>query len=177
MADVSCKSLDMLKTTLELEEKGKEFYEKAVASCSGVLARDMFDALIKEEDVHIERIKKIYTSLIDNQKWTEEWRSVGAVREDLGRLFRKIASRQGKNIQVATEELEAMDVGIDLEERSVKYYKDHLSRTKDPMEKSFLERMVDEEKDHLTLLKDMKFFHSNPTAWFTEHEHHSLDGA
>lgn len=168
--------LAMLNTALKMEEEGKEFYERARVNCSGEMARDMFSALIKEEDVHIERIKKIYTSLNDNQKWTDEWRAVGVVHEDLDDLFRKLASKQRKKIKAAEEELEAMDVGIDFEERSIKYYEDYLSKTSDPKEKAFLERMVEEEKDHRTLLTDMKQFHSNPAAWFAENERHSLDG-
>jgi len=177
MTVIAVKAMAMLNTALKMEEDGKEFYEKAMADCSGELARNMFSALIKEEDVHIERIKRIYSSLNDNQEWTEEWRSVGVVQEDLGKLFQKLASKQGKKIKAAKEELEAMDVGIDFEERSIKYYQDHLSKASAPQEKAFLERMVEEEKDHRTLLTDMKQFHSNPSAWFTEHEHHSLDGA
>ena len=177
MTVIAVRALAILNTALKMEEEGKEFYERAMAECSGELARNMFSALVKEEDVHIERIKKIYASLTDNQEWTEEWRSVAVVHEDLGKLFRKMAAKQGKKIKAAKEELEAMDVGIDFEERSIKYYEDHLSKASAPQEKAFLERMVEEEKDHRTLLTDMKQFHSNPTAWFAELEHHSLDGA
>lgn len=37
-------------------------------------------------------------------------------------------------------------------------------------------KMVDEENLHHFVLSDLKFYLSDPTGWFTEQEHHGLDG-
>ena len=68
------KALKMLSIALEMEEKGKQFYAKAVSSCENELAQKIFEQLRDDEDIHIDRIKKIYDNISGDGGWTDAWR-------------------------------------------------------------------------------------------------------
>ena len=53
----------MLSTALDMEEKGMAYYEKALKTAENKLGRDIFAGLKEDEGKHMERIKKIYSSI------------------------------------------------------------------------------------------------------------------
>lgn len=177
MSNAQDRSLQMLSTALEMEEKGKKLYDSAVSVCQNEVGREIFRMLMKDELLHMDRIKNIYGSLKAGGAWSDEWRSVKPDHEDLGILFRKMASTSGKKIVARTTDLEALDVGIDLELRAIAFYQGHLSDASDPLEREFLKQIITEEKSHHAALSDMKLYLSDPAAWFVEQERPGLDGA
>lgn len=170
------RSIEMLSTALDMEQKGKTFYEKAIASCKNRLGVEIFTTLKKDEDVHIERIRKIYGELTEGKKWSDDWMVYRADHGDLRAMFRALASKHASNIKADTGDIDALDVGIDFEQKSVQFYEQNLKTATDPLEKKFIERMIVEEKGHHAVLVDTKFFLSNPQAWYAEKEHAGFDG-
>ena len=164
----------MLSTALEMEKKGKAFFDKAVSKCQAQQCKDIFKMLAKEEVVHMVRIKKIYDSLSSNQGWVD-WRDF-EVEQDLGKLMKQLVQEHGKNIRAETSDIEALNIGIDLEEKSITYYSNHLDKSTDPLEKEFLQKLVEEERGHHLALIDMKFYLTDPSGWFREMERGGLDG-
>jgi rubrerythrin len=167
----------MLSTALEMEKKGREYYDKAVSTCHDETGREIFRMLMNDEVIHVDRILKIYESLKAGKTWSDDWKSVEPDHKDLGVLFREMASAHGKDITAKTGDLEAIDVGIDLELRAIAFYEGHLSETTDALEREFLEHIIMEEKSHHAALSDLKLYLSDPSAWFIEQEHTGLDGA
>ncbi len=170
------RALAMLSTALEMEEKGKAFYEKAITTCKNQLGVKIFTMLKKDEDIHVQRIMKIYEQLNTQHTWSEEWKSFGEGHADLGKVFRDLAAAQGHNIQAGTGDLEALDVGITFEFNSVRFYEDQLKAATEEVEKGFIKRMIEEETGHHTALSEMKAFLADPAAWFREQERTGFDG-
>ena len=177
MSNDTDRSLQMLSTALEMEKKGKSFYEMAVSTCQNELGREIFQMLMKDEGMHMDRILNIYEALKVGEAWSEEWKSIKPDHKDLGILFKEMASAHGTEITAKTSDLEALDVGIDFESRTISFYQQHFAKAIDPLELEFLEQMITEEKSHHAALSDMKLYFSDPAAWFGEHERHILDGA
>ena len=171
------RALQMLSTALEMEKKGKDFYEKAVTECQNEPGRVMFQMLMKDERIHMDRILQVHESLKKGDPWPEDWKSIKPDHEDLSAFFGKMASAHGTTITATTNDLEALDVGIDFESRAVAFYQDHLEASEDPLERAFIEQMIAEEKGHYAALSDMKLYLSDPSTWFAEQEHSGLDGA
>ena len=92
-------------------------------------------------------------------------------------MLQKMADKYGAEIKKGVGLAEALQIGIDMEQGSVKFYETQLQRIKDPMAKSFLEKMIQEEKGHHLLLLDMQYYYSDPEGYFMEKEHRGLDGA
>ncbi len=177
MADREDRAVQMLAKALEMETKGKAFYEKASSTSTNALGREIFQMLRNDEIIHMERIRKIYESLNAGRAWSGDWKEMNVEHRDLQTLFTEMASEHGSKIKAEPSDLEALDVGIDLEQRAVAFYEEHLPETADPLEREFTERMIAEERSHYGALSDMKLYLSNPTAWFSERERGGLDGA
>jgi len=170
--ETACK---MLSVALEMERKGKEFYEKSARTCEAEECKKVFEMLASEEAVHMKMIDKIYEDLSSDQPWCEDWQDMES-GSDLKEVFAKISERSA-GIKADSSDLEAVDAAVKLEESAMEFYKDQLSKAEDPVEKDFLGRMGREEKSHFLALTDMKLYLSDPDAWFREKERGGLDGA
>jgi rubrerythrin len=170
-------ALEMLATALEMEGKGMAFYEKAMTTCSNDMGRDVFTMLRDDEILHIKRIKAIYASLDGGGAFTDAWRGMCPDHKDLGLVFRELAFKHGRSITPQTTDIKAVDIALDFEQQSVAFYQQRLAKALDPLERHFLEAMVAEERSHFDALSDMRFYLSDPAAWFSEKEHSGFDGA
>ncbi len=170
------RAMKMLSTALEMEEKGKAFYQRAVSACKNDMGKEIFQTLMEDEDVHMVRIRSIYETLSGKQVWSENWKELNVAHHDLGLIFEKMAKKRGPEIDVDTSDLEALDTGIDFEARSVEFYEKQLTKAINPPEQEFIRKMVTEERGHHAALTDMKFYLSDPAGWFREKEHGGLDG-
>ncbi len=170
------RSIKMLKTALEMEEKGKKFYDSAITTCGNKLGCDIFKMLSNDELVHVDRINAIYKGLSAGKGWDKSWESFGDGGSDLGRVFRDLAKKYGTDIKAGTSDIKALEIGIDFENKSVVFYEESLSHATDPIERQFIEKMIIEEKSHHKVLSDMKFYLEDPSGYFAETERHGLDG-
>lgn len=177
MTNTNDRALKILSTALEMEEKGRAFYQKAAKECKNELGKEMFSSLMSDEVVHAGRIKNIFSSLQAGRGWNEEWKSLHGSSKNMSKFFTDFAKRNGTNIKADSSDIKALEVGIDLEQKSINYYQENLKTAVDAIEKAFLEKMILEEKYHHKLLNDTKLYLSNPTAWFNEQEHSGFDGA
>ena len=176
MSGSSDRALAMLATALQMEEKGKQYYEKAATTTQNEVGREIWKLLAGYEVQHMERIREIYGKLQGGAAWTEDMASF-AVATDLGRVFRELAEAKRDQVKAVASDVEALGVGVDFESASVNFYEQHLAEAQEPLEKKFLELMVAEEREHLNLLSDLRFYYQDPAGWYLEKERPTLDGA
>ena len=170
-------AMKMLATALEMETKGRKFYDQALKKCSNKLGRDIFTKLRDDEVVHEGRIKAIYGSLKGGKPWSGEWKKMKTAASGLNPLFRELAKKEGTRIRAETGDIEALEVGLTFESKSVEFYDKHLPSATDPIEREFTTQMIAEEKSHFDLLVDMKYYFSDPASWFADREGTHVDGA
>jgi len=175
MCESSANAIKMLATALEMEEKGKKYYDEAVETCRNQLGRDVFRLLADYEIQHMKRIREIHDSIRGGGSWSAaaDFEPVHGLAE----VFRKLAREQKEHIRADTGDLEAIDIGVKFESASVKFYQEYLGHATNPLEKRFLEHMVEEERGHLNLLTDMRQYYTDPESWFLEKDRAGLDGA
>lgn len=161
---------------LEIEREGQEFYRQASASAANQVGRKIFAMLADDELVHLGRLKAICGQLLKTHSCVIDLASYKISYPDIGRLFKKLAQANRDKVNPQASDLDALDVGIDLEDRTLAFYSGRLKSARDEPEKKFLSLMVREETEHHNLLADMKFYLTNPLSWFVEHEKHGLDG-
>lgn len=177
MAADKDRAVRMLSAALDLEKKGRAFYEEAATSSGNALGREIFQMLMKDEVVHMGRIRKVYETLNAGEPWSDAWKEMTVEHRDLKVLFKEWTTKHDGAAEADAGDIEALDVGIDLEGRAVAFYEDHLAEAKEDTERAFIERMITEERYHYKALMDMKQYLSDPDAWFLESEHGSMDGA
>ncbi len=177
MSSASESTLVMLDKALEMERKGKSFYAKAIGTCRNEMGKEIFRTLRLDEDVHIARIVDIYKSLRKGNTWSSGWKLREFSHGDLTVFFSDLARKHRKKTTLDAGDIEALDIGIDFELKSVTFYQQSLEGAEDALERDFIERMVIEEKSHHKILEDAKLYLTDPSSWFREHEKGGLDGA
>ena len=171
------RSVQMLATALEKEQRGRDMYKKAEAQCTNTLGKEILHMLMVQEGVHITRIKSIYNSIQEGKPWPEDWKSQKQENENLEELFRARARDFGQKVSADTSDLQALEMGLEFEQGAIDFFEKELSAATDPKEREFIEHMVLEERSHYASLADMKLYLSDPEAWYQEIERSGLDGA
>lgn len=161
-----------LETAIKLEEDGKEFYLKSAEKASKTFANDIFKYLAEVEDKHIEVAKSIYNNLKSGDKWPK---LVTPPEKEID-----IISIFPKDLDIAGETVsgikEALDVGISMEEKSIKLYDELSEKATDPFEKRYYIALSREERGHYLMLTDSKDYIDDPAGWFNLREGFRLDG-
>ncbi len=135
----SCeRCLAMLSTALEKEEKGRDFYKDAVDKCGTELGKELFRSLMIDEGVHIQRIKQIYESLHGGQPWSDDWQSIKGINEDLQKLARQRINDLGSQIKAETTDLDALEIGIKMEQGAINFYEEQLKKATHDLKKNSL---------------------------------------
>ncbi|HMK36581.1 MAG TPA: ferritin family protein [Desulfomonilaceae bacterium] len=175
--DDSCdRCLQMLATALEKEIKGAEFYRDAMAKCSNQVGKELFRCLMADEGIHIKRVKQIYESLHRGQPWSETWKSE-APSEDLNKLTKKRITELGAAVTADTNDMEALKIGIQMEQGAINFYEDQLKKASNPLESEFIKCMIAEERTHFQALEDVILYFTDPESWYIEKERPPIDGA
>jgi rubrerythrin len=177
MVTSSDRSLQMLATALEKEKKGREFYKDAAERCANELGKEMFRTLMAEEGIHIMRIREIYQALEGSKAWSDQWKAHKIRSGDLEKLIIQRVRILGPRVKAETGDMEAVKIGIEMEQGAISFYDEQLLKATDPLEREFIQCMVAEERGHFAALEDVKLYFENPQSWFVEKEHHVLDGA
>lgn len=176
MSQTNQAACDMLRAALEMEKKGKDLYDKFARSCRNKECREIFETLARDEVLHMKRINQIYDSLSAGEPWCDDWKEKGETR-DPGRIFTELVKKHAGKVRAEAGDMEALEVGIELEDESIGFYRDWLDKSGEAVEKDFLRKMVAEEKGHHAALIDMKLYLADPSSWFSEKERSHYDGA
>ena len=168
-------SAQALKTALQMEEEGKEFYLKSQARSDNALAKMVFGRLAEEEDVHYAKVGETYQAVASRQKWPET-ETVFKHEKSLRAVFRKAIRGMSPEVEVASSELEAIQTAMKMEDRSYSFYSSRDREAESPAEKAFYQALMAEERTHYLALVDSYEYLSDPQGWFTKTERWSLDG-
>jgi len=175
MENEQARTMAVLRLAVQMEVDGKEFYQKASQESNNRLAKELFQQLADEEDVHRKKFEEIYEALRRGQNWPD----VVAPAEKgkrLKSLFAEANKALGSKFKVAESDLEAIKVAMDMEVKSYDLYHSRSEESTLPVEKRFYETLAGEERSHHLALVDSYEYLSNPAGWFTKTEHWSLDG-
>ena len=162
-----------LNKALEMEIRGRDFYDGVAATAKDPWVRDFFSFLANQEAVHIKIIKTIYSLLGQETCWqaaTEHQPDDQALNKIFLKLTQTKPSADSNIIQ-------AIDHAISLETDSAAFYKNELPKAACEAEKEFLSALYGEENEHRHVLEDMKLFCTNPEAWAEQMDNINLDGA
>lgn len=135
-----------------------------------------FFSLADAELDHIQRIKKIYESLNKIGEWPDT-PSLFTPKRPLKNIFEEALEEINRNVKPTTGELEAVKLGIQYEEKGIKFYTDFTNGASHWLEKKFYTQLGNEERGHMLMLKDVEAYYDDPVHWFSEKEKSHWDGA
>ena len=157
---------------LQMEREGKAFFLKAAAGSENQLAKKVFEELARQEDFHIERILAVYERM-KKEEPLKEWITQVADIVKLDKVFQD--SLQAK-AQASENDLNALRFGLEIEDKSIKYYENLASHAQDSYEKRFYLTLSHEERDHYLRIMDSIEYLSDPVGWFYTKQKSMVDG-
>lgn len=169
------KNLETLQAALRFEEDERAFFLAASEKTMEKFGKSTFLSLADAEPDHIERIKAIYESLSKTGEWPDT-PSLFCPRCSVEELCEQAISEIDQNVKPTTGELEAVEVGIQYEEKGVKLYTDMSNAASHPLEKKFYTQLANEERGHMLFLKDVEAYYDDPVHWFSSKERSHWDG-
>jgi len=169
------KTLETLKTAIQMEIDGKKFYLKSSRESGNELGRNLLTSLAAEEDIHRQKFEQIYNAIRSKKGWPKL-----NFQPDKGKKLRTILAQAtediGSKVKVVATEIGAVQTAMDLENKTYDFYKMQSQRADYDAEKEFFEALAGEEREHHKVLQDYYEFLKDPAGWFVAKEHPSLDG-
>jgi rubrerythrin len=81
-----------------------------------------------------------------------------------------------KDVKALTSELDVIQTAMAMENKTFDFYRSRSGKATYDTEKQFYEELAVQEEEHHRILLDYYEFLKDPADWFTQKEHHSLDG-
>jgi rubrerythrin len=167
----SNKKIALIKA-IEMEREGKRFYLESAQKAVSLLARRVFEELASAEDLHIETIQKICNGLQED-KLFRQW--VTAVNPS-GKLEKVFEESLVEKAKASEDDIKALHFGLELEEKSVRYYESLAGDAESPFERRFYLALSYEERGHSLKIMDSIEYLNDPTSWIYLRDGRNLEG-
>jgi rubrerythrin len=168
-------TIQALKTSIQMEIDGKEFYQTASKASTNKLGKNLLKRLADEEDIHKKVFENIFNTIGAEKGWPRE-----SYKPDAGQrlrtVFAEALGNMGKNFKAIPGELEAIETAMEMENKTFDFYTRRSGASSFASEKQFYDAVALQEKEHHRVLLDYFEFLKNPAAWFVAKEHPSIDG-
>ena len=145
------KAIEILKTALLLERRGKAFYTKVANQATDPDVKQIFEIMADEEDEHIRILSEQFVHLKQHQQFKEV-----KLPEASDDTASEILSGNIKDkISAASYEAAAISSAIDMENRAIKVYSERAKQAEDPEEKKLYQWLSNWEKGHHQILFEL----------------------
>lgn len=169
------KTLEALKTAIQMEIDGKEFYLKASSVSKNEMGRKLLETLSNEEDYHRRKFEEIYAVIQTKMGWPKtEFETAGG--KQLRTIFSEMMTQISTEKETLQSEIDTVQKAMDMESASRDFYNRQRENSIHIAEKQFYEKVAEEERQHFLVLLDYFEYLKDPAAWFVDKEHPSLDG-
>jgi rubrerythrin len=161
------KILSGLRTALQTELNGIQFYRMAAERTSDLKGKEVFTLLANDEEIHFREIQQWYTSILSTNTLTPsitltEARTI--FKGDSPIFSDEIKGR----IKERHFEMSALSIGALLESDSIDFYRRMKEETDDPQAKQLFENLQKWEQQHLeAITKQMEVLKED--YWAQQH--------
>lgn len=142
------KAVEVLKTAILLERRGKAFYTQAARNSESKSATKIFEMMAEEEEEHINFLVKQFKHFHNHQVFITN--EVPLEEDDT--VAEILTENIKKEISAAGFEAAAISAAIDFENRAIEIYSSRAKEATDPNEKEMYQMLADWEKTHHRLL-------------------------
>lgn len=163
MSQMSPEVKEAIKTAIQLEKDGRQFFEKAAAETKNRLGQKMFRKLAADEVRHLVTFEKMFKTLADPKTWQELLRE-GPPRERMPFFAEKTQSRSPA--EKGAGELSALRQALEVERKAIDFFKDVAERAGDSEAKRIFELIAQEEVFHYDLIQAQIDSVTNAGFWF-----------
>lgn len=144
-------AIDVLKTAILLERRGKAFYTLAARQSESKSAIKIFEMMAEEEDAHIEFLVKQFKSYADSNQFLK----IDEHPDEDSAAVEILTEKLKNEISAAGFEASAISAAIDFENRAIEVYSKRAESATDPNEKAMYSMLAQWEGTHHKLLYDL----------------------
>ena len=144
---------EVLEKALEMEYEGRLFYLECCGKTKSPEGQEMFRYLAEEESIHYDKVMKLFEKEF-NKEYVKYKETKGS-HEHAGGAFQKVV--KGGTVDVSSDALEALNMGISAEEKSIRLYARLAKGAKsEKLIKFFIDLAEEERKHHVILEKEVE---------------------
>ncbi len=146
-------TIDILKTAILMEKRGKAFYEKVSEQASDSDIKNIFNIMAAEESNHIHQLSVQFAHFQKTSTFQKPEEFMNAEDDSIANL---ILNENIKNkISAASFEAAAVSAAIDMETKAIEVYSQQAAQSNDPNEKEMYTWLAEWEKGHHKLLHQL----------------------
>jgi rubrerythrin len=144
--------LDILKSAILLEKRGKTFYQKAAEQSQNKAVKEFFEMMADEEVSHVHILSRQYKSYQKEGKFLDE----GDQQPEENVAAAVLTEKLKKQMKAAGFEAAAISAAMAMEERAIRLYSQRAGETDDPQERTLYRWLADWEGQHLAWLSKIE---------------------
>ena len=151
--------IDALEVSLSIEKQGFVYYDKAAKSAVDPRVRAIFLRLANEEKEHIQSLQnkaRFLQPALRSKVVPRESRAENFIKNELiGKVF-PVPTDDKDEACAVENDLEALDIGIDAEKRSIEVLSQLVADEKKMDVRMIFNHLLIEERKHLAALEELK---------------------
>ncbi len=162
----------VMKSAIQMEKDGIEFYKDAAKNLQNPLGKEMFESLIKDETRHLKLWRELAKNL-DPEEFGKE-----KAKEFSGKIktiFSNISQKVMETTKTSAKEKEVIQGAIKIEEKGIKFYSEK-AESLSGKDADLAKRVADEERNHRKILENTLQYLVNPKDWNVEQENWFFEG-
>jgi rubrerythrin len=138
-------TLDAIMRAMEIEKETFDFYTRAEQKTFDPNGKRIFRWLARTEEEHYLKLSDLYSAMEESGRWVfYGGTTISLEPGDPGET----------EIGFATGDLEALEIGMDIEKKGIVYYDELALKTGDPDGKKMLLKLREEEVEHLRVITE-----------------------
>lgn len=143
------KAIEILKTAILLERRGKAFYTQVARQTESKAVKKIFEMMAEEEDEHVAFLSKQFANYEKTHTFLKPNHHEEVDDTDAVMI---LSEEIKKEISAASFEAAAISAAIDFENKAIAVYSQRAEEATDPNEKELYQMLADWEKGHHHLL-------------------------
>jgi rubrerythrin len=163
---ISERTAQAMKTAIEMEKSGHQFFAEASRNVRHEVGRRLFSRLAAEEVGHLQAFEKIFSEVSGGIEWKDAIR--GAKPSKRVPYFDE-ARKQFKAEDLSVE-LDYLKKALDLERDAIKFFEQAVADADTPEAGEIFGRILEEEKGHYDLIQAEIDSINGSGFWFDVHE-------
>ncbi len=170
--------IKMLKTALQMEEKGYKIYTQTTARTKSPLVKKIFATLSKDEIFHIKAIKKFYNQILKPlvKVNIQDILKQKSKETDKRKIFGLAVKKLEKKILLTKDDHHAYKFALGFETKGYEFYHKALNAAKEEATIKLLTFLTKQENEHYRFLEETYEYLTHPALWFTKEEKPIYEG-
>lgn len=153
---------------IQMETDGVKFYSELADKTLHPMGRAMFRSFVEDEKSHIKRLRALLSDHSEKNQTQEK--SQASPRKRLITIFRQMGEEVIKKVDAGTNDIAAVKLAMELEEKGVEFYEKAAREAHDAVDRETYRFLAGEEKVHFSILKNTLEFLEKTELWEAEHE-------